>query len=129
MLSTFRLDVFAHTNTEMRGVWISSVYNMDWPKTKNNITAQKKEYTDLLDKLKSVGMNTVIVQIRPKSDALYKSSINPWSEYLTGTQGKDPGYDPLTFLIDEAHKRGMEFHAWLNPYRITTSGTDTSKLA
>ena len=129
ILPLFRLDVFADTNTEMRGVWISSVYNMDWPQTKNNITAQKKEYTDLLDKLKSVGMNTVIVQIRPKSDALYKSSINPWSEYLTGTQGKDPGYDPLTFLIDEAHKRGMEFHAWLNPYRITTSGTDTSKLA
>ena len=129
MLPLFRLDAFADNNTEMRGVWISSVYNMDWPQTKNNITAQKKEYTDLLDKLKSVGMNTVIVQIRPKSDALYKSSINPWSEYLTGTQGKDPGYDPLVFLIDEAHKRGMEFHAWLNPYRITTSGTDTSKLA
>ena len=129
ILPLFRLDVFADNNTEMRGVWISSVYNMDWPQTKNNITAQKKEYTDLLDKLKSVGMNTVIVQIRPKSDALYKSSINPWSEYLTGTQGKDPGYDPLVFLIDEAHKRGMEFHAWLNPYRITTSGTDTSKLA
>jgi len=129
ILPFFRLNVFADTNTEMRGVWISSVYNMDWPQTKNNITAQKKEYTDLLDKLKSVGMNTVIVQIRPKSDALYKSSINPWSEYLTGTQGKDPGYDPLVFLIDEAHKRGMEFHAWLNPYRITTSGTDTSKLS
>ena len=129
ILPLFRLDAFADTNTEMRGVWVSSVYNMDWPQTKNNITAQKKEYTDLLDKLKSVEMNTVIVQIRPKSDALYKSSINPWSEYLTGTQGKDPGYDPLVFLIDEAHKRGMEFHAWLNPYRITTSGTDTSKLA
>lgn len=129
ILPLFRLDIFADTNTEMRGVWISSVYNMDWPQTKNNIKAQKKEYTDLLDKLKCVGMNTVIVQIRPKSDALYKSSINPWSEYLTGTQGKDPGYDPLVFLIDEAHKRGMEFHAWLNPYRITTSGTDTSKLA
>ncbi|WP_296649107.1 glycoside hydrolase family 10 protein, partial [Romboutsia sp. 13368] len=96
------------------------VYNMDWPTTKNNIQAQKSEYIDLLDSLKSLGMNTVIVQIRPKSDALYKSSINPWSEYLTGTQGKDPGYDPLPFLIDEAHKRGMEFHAWLNPYRITT---------
>ena len=129
ILSIFSNNVYADTNTEMRGVWISSVYNMDWPQTKNNIQKQQSEYIELLDTLKSVGMNTVIVQIRPKSDALYKSSINPWSEYLTGTQGKDPGYDPLPFLIEEAHKRGMEFHAWLNPYRITTSGTDTSVLA
>ena len=104
---------------EMRAAWISTVYNLDWPKTKNNEAKQKKEYTDLLDKLKSVGINTAVVQVRPKSDALYKSNINPWSEYLTGTQGKDPGYDPLPFLIEEAHKRGMEFHAWFNPYRIT----------
>ncbi len=129
MLSTFNLESFADSSDEMRGVWISSVYNMDWPKTKNNIAAQKSEYINLLDKLKSIGINTVVVQIRPKSDALYKSDINPWSEYLTGTQGKDPGYDPLPFLIEEAHKRGLEFHAWLNPYRITTSGIDTSKLA
>lgn len=117
------------SDKEMRAAWISTVYNMDWPSSKNNQTAQKREYIELLDKLKSVGINTVVVQVRPKADAIYKSSINPWSEYLTGTQGKDPGYDPLPFLIDEAHKRGMEFHAWFNPYRVTTSGTDLSKLA
>ncbi|HFG9227389.1 TPA: cell wall-binding glycosyl-hydrolase Cwp19 [Clostridioides difficile] len=113
---------------EMRAAWISTVYNLDWPKTKNNEAKQKKEYTDLLDKLKSVGINTAVVQVRPKSDALYKSNINPWSEYLTGTQGKDPGYDPLPFLIEEAHKRGMEFHAWFNPYRITMADESIDKL-
>ncbi|MCC0674025.1 cell wall-binding glycosyl-hydrolase Cwp19 [Clostridioides sp. ES-S-0145-01] len=113
---------------EMRAAWISTVYNLDWPKTKNNEAKQKKEYTDLLDKLKSSGINTAVVQVRPKSDALYKSNINPWSEYLTGTQGKDPGYDPLPFLIEEAHKRGMEFHAWFNPYRITMADESIDKL-
>ena len=130
IFTTFKLDVFAADNSsEMRAAWISTVYNIDWPKTQNDQATQEREYTQLLDNLKSVGINTVVVQVRPNGDALYKSNINPWSEYLTGTQGKDPGYDPLPFLIDEAHKRGMEFHAWFNPYRVTTSGTDLSKLA
>ncbi|MDR0880550.1 MAG: family 10 glycosylhydrolase [Clostridioides sp.] len=114
---------------EMRAAWISTVYNIDWPKTKNNQAKQKTEYTNLLDTLKASGMNAVVVQIRPKSDAIYKSNINPWSEYLTGTQGTDPGYDPLPFLIDEAHKRGMEFHAWFNPYRATNANESLDKLA
>ena len=113
---------------EMRAAWVSSVYNLDWPKTKNNASNQKKELTQLMDKLKSCGINTIIFQIRPESDALYKSSINPWSKYLTGTQGKNPGYDPLAFAVQEAHKRGMEIHAWLNPYRVTSSGTDLNSL-
>ena len=117
ILSASTVNVSA-SDKEMRAAWISTVYNMDWPSSKNNETAQKREYIELLDKLKSVGINTVVVQVRPKADAIYKSNINPWSEYLTGTQGKDPGYDPLPFLIDEAHKRGMEFHAWFNPYRV-----------
>ena len=130
IFTTCNLDVFAADNSsEMRAAWISTVYNIDWPTTKNDQAAQQREYTQLLDKLKSVGINTVVVQVRPNGDALYKSNINPWSQYLTGTQGKDPGYDPLPFLIDEAHKRGMEFHAWFNPYRVTSSGTDLSKLA
>ncbi|HSQ87293.1 family 10 glycosylhydrolase [Romboutsia sp.] len=129
IFTTFKLDTFANNDTEMRAAWISTVYNIDWPSTKNNPTEQQNEYVELLDKLKSVGINTVVVQVRPKGDALYKSNINPWSEYLTGTQGKDPGYDPLPFLIDEAHKRGMEFHAWFNPYRVTTSTTDLNTLA
>lgn len=113
---------------EMRAAWVSTVYNLDWPKTKNNASKQKQELTQLMDKLKGCGINTIVLQVRPESDALYKSSINPWSKYLTGTQGKDPGYDPLAFAIQEAHKRGMELHAWMNPYRVTSSGTDLNSL-
>lgn len=112
----------------MRAVWISTVYNLDYPSTKNNIAAQQSEFIQKLDALKAIGMNTVIVQVRPKADALYASSINPWSDVLTGTQGKNPGYDPLAFMIKAAHERGMELHAWLNPYRVTTSGTDLNNL-
>ena len=97
--------------------------------SKNNAEQQKQEYIQLLDRLQGMGMNTVFVQVRPKADAFYKSSINPWSDILTGTQGKDPGYDPMAFMIEETHQRGMEFHAWLNPYRVTTSGTNVNALA
>lgn len=114
---------------DMRGIWISTVYGLDYPSTKNNITAQQNEFIEKLDELQKVGINTVFVQVRPKADALYASSINPWSDVLTGVQGKSPGYDPMAFMIEETHKRGMEFHAWLNPYRVTTSGTDLSVLS
>ena len=117
------------TLVEFRGVWIASVYNIDWPKTLDNPEAQKQEFIEILDKLQSLNINAIFVQIRPTSDALYKSYINPWSKYLTGEQGKYPGYDPLQFMIEETHKRDMEFHAWLNPYRITTQGTDLNELA
>lgn len=113
---------------DMRAVWIATVYNLDYPSTKNNITAQQTEFNEILDTLKSIGMNTVIVQVRPKADALYKSTINPWSDILTGVQGKNPGYDPLAFMVEAAHSKGMEIHAWLNPYRVTTSGTDVNAL-
>ncbi len=116
-----------HEN-DMRAVWISTVYNLDYPSTKNNITAQQNEFIEKLEQLKAMGMNTVVVQVRPKADALYASSINPWSDVLTGTQGKNPGYDPLAFMVQAAHARGMELHAWLNPYRVTTSGTDLTAL-
>lgn len=114
---------------DFRGVWISTVYSADYPSTQNNVEAQKKEYIEKLEKLQEAGMNAVVVQVRPKGDAFYKSELNPWSAVLTGTQGKDPGYDPMQFMIQEAHARGIEFHAWLNPYRITTSGTDVSELS
>ena len=113
---------------DMRAVWISTVYNLDYPSTKNNVTAQQTEFIEKLNQLQAVGINTVFVQVRPKADALYASSINPWSDVLTGTQGKYPGYDPLAFMIEAAHERGMELHAWLNPYRVTTSGTNLSAL-
>lgn len=114
---------------EFRGVWIATVYDIDWPKTKNDAEAQKKEFIEILDNLERLNFNVVLVQIRPTSDTFYKSKINPWSEYLTGTQGKDPGYDPLQFMLEETHKRNMQFYGWLNPYRITTQGTDLSVLA
>lgn len=131
-IGTLAVSTNAYINEEeMRAVWVSTIYNIDYPSTasKNNEDMQKREYIELLDELMEVGINTVFVQVRPKSDALYESDINPWSDILTGTQGKDPGYDPMEFMIEETHKRGMEFHAWLNPYRVTTSGTDVNALA
>ncbi|MEB2272282.1 family 10 glycosylhydrolase [Bacillus safensis] len=115
---------------EMRAVWIASVYNLDWPSKKGlPVAEQKQEFIRLLDEIKAMNMNAVIMQIKPTADAFYPSAYGPWSEYLTGTQGKDPGYDPLEFMIEEAHKRGLEFHAWFNPYRITMNHTDLSRLS
>ena len=116
-------------STDMQAAWITTVYNSDWPSVKNNISKQKEEIINILDILKDTGINTVMFQARTEGDSLYKSNINPWSKVLTGTQGKDPGYDPLEFVIEEAHKRGIKVHAWLNPYRGTTSGTDINKLS
>ncbi|WP_165861229.1 family 10 glycosylhydrolase [Paenibacillus paeoniae] len=113
---------------EMRAAWIASVENIDWP-TKGVTTEaqQKSDFTALLDELAATGINAVIVQIKPTADAFYPSKYAPWSEWLTGQQGKDPGYDPLAFMLEEAHKRNMEFHAWFNPYRISMHN-DLSKL-
>lgn len=105
---------------EFRAVWIATVENIDWPSKKGLTTdQQKEEFIRLLDMHKKNGMNAVIMQIRPVADAFYPSRYEPWSEYLTGTQGLPPTpyYDPLQFMIEETHKRGMEFHAWMNPYR------------
>ena len=103
---------------ELRAAWISTVYNLDWPTTKGNVNAQKSELITILDRLQALNMNAVVLQVRPMADAFYPSDLEPWSSYLTGTQGANPGYDPLQFAIEEAHKRGMELHAWLNPYRV-----------
>ena len=105
---------------EFRAAWIATVENIDWPSKKGlSSDEQKAEFIKLLDLLQSIGMNAVIVQIRPVADAFYPSELEPWSEYLTGVQGKapEPFYDPLAFMIEETHKRHLEFHAWLNPYR------------
>ncbi|MDU1567707.1 MULTISPECIES: family 10 glycosylhydrolase [Clostridium] len=131
MINVIVVTPKAAVNEDMKAVWITTVYNQDWPSVgaRNNVAQQKQEFINILEDIKSLGLNTVIVQVRPKGDALYKSNINPWSEVLTGTQGKDPGYDPLTFITEEAHKRGIKVHAWLNPYRVTTSGTDANVLS
>ncbi len=107
---------------QFRGVWVSTVYNLDFPSKKGILQGEyKAEYIKLLDNLEELNMNSVIFQVRPKLDAFYKSDINPWSEYLSGEQDKSPGWDPMEWMIEETHNRGMEFHAWFNPYRVTTA--------
>jgi uncharacterized lipoprotein YddW (UPF0748 family) len=105
---------------EFRGAWIATVSNIDWP-SKPGLSAadQQQEFIERLDKLKELGCNAAVVQIRPVCDAFYASKLEPWSRYLTGRQGAPPVpyYDPLVFMIEETHKRNMEFHAWFNPYR------------
>jgi uncharacterized lipoprotein YddW (UPF0748 family)/DNA-binding MarR family transcriptional regulator len=105
---------------EFRAAWVASVENIDWPSKKGlPVDSQKVEFIRLLDMHQRNGLNAVVVQIRPAADAFYESSYEPWSEWLTGVQGQPPSpyYDPLAFMIEETHKRGMEFHAWCNPYR------------
>ncbi len=105
---------------EFRGAWVACVYNIDWP-TKKGLSAQKQqvELTRILDRMASLRMNAVIFQVRPQADALYRSRIEPWSPWLTGTMGRDPGYDPLAYCIKQAHARNIEVHAWFNPFRAT----------
>lgn len=111
---------------EFRGVWIATVDNINWPSKQGlTIEEQKQEYIDILDEIKSLNMNAIIMQVRPTADRFYKKvSKEPWSKYITGESGKDPGYDPLEFFIEEAHKRNLEFHAWFNPYRITLKNNE-----
>jgi uncharacterized lipoprotein YddW (UPF0748 family) len=116
---------------EFRAAWVASVVNIDWPSKKGLSTQeQKDEFVRLVEMHHRNGMNALVVQIRPAGDAFYPSELEPWSEYLTGVQGKAPSpyYDPLQFMIDETHKRGMEFHAWLNPYRAVFN-TKVSSVA
>jgi uncharacterized lipoprotein YddW (UPF0748 family) len=141
LLITFCLLLIAHcllpiaapaqNKPEFRGVWIASVDNIDWPSNKNlNSDSQKAEFIKILDGHKANGMNAMVVQIRPATDAFYPSQYEPWSEWLTGKQGQPPMpyYDPLAFMLTETHKRGMEFHAWMNPYRAGFN-INTSSIA
>lgn len=113
----------------MRGIWLTTVSRLDWPpiasvnasSAASRISQQQKALTDKLDKLKRLGINTVFFQVKPDGTALWPSKILPWSDMLTGKIGADPGYDPLQFMLDEAHKRGMKVHAWFNPYRVSVN--------
>jgi uncharacterized lipoprotein YddW (UPF0748 family) len=116
---------------EFRGVWIATVANIDWPNSSTDpFSKQKEEFIRLLDYYKSLNFNAVIVQIRTSGDAFYPSNYAPWSRYLTGKEGQKPNTteDPLSWMILEAHRRGLEFHAWLNPYRATMN-LDTKLLS
>ncbi len=103
---------------EFRAMWVASVYNLTFPSTSSLNAAQlRAELQTIVDTTASVGLNAIVFQIRPESDAVYRSTIEPWSRFLTGTQGRDPGLDPLDVLVTLAHQRAIEVHAWMNPYR------------
>ena len=114
--------LYANPKYEFRASWMTTGYGLDWPRQKT-ADAQKAELQQKLDALAAGNHNAVCLQVRSFSDAIYKSSYEPWADCLTGTRGKDPGYDPLAFAIEEAHKRGLELHVWVNPFRVTASGT------
>lgn len=120
-----------YPKNEFRAVWIATVVNIDWPKVStDNVEKQKADFIEILDTYKKLNFNAVIVQIRSVGDAFYPTKLAPWSQYLTGKEGvaPKPYYDPLEWMIAEAHVRGFEFHAWLNPYRATFD-TKTENLS
>jgi uncharacterized lipoprotein YddW (UPF0748 family) len=117
-----------HRRREFRGMWLATVANRDWP-SRAGLTAEQQR-TELLRHLDTAvdrRLNTVVLQVRPTADALWPSPYEPWAQYLTGTQGRDPGWDPLGTAVDEAHARGLELHAWFNPYRVANH-TDPGRL-
>jgi uncharacterized lipoprotein YddW (UPF0748 family) len=114
---------------ELRGMWIATVRGTDWPGGGGHTAErQRAEYRRLLDAAKALQLNAVFVHVRPTADAFYGSPYEPWSQWITGRQGKDPGYDVLGFMLREAHLRGLEFHAWFNPYRVSPQ-PDLKRLA
>lgn len=114
---------------EMRGVWIATVANIDWPtRTGLTVPQQQAELIDLLDRASAAGLNAVMFHVRPAADAVYRSTLEPWAAMLSGVQGADPGFDPLDFAVTEAHARGLELHAWINPFRAGNS-RDSANLA
>ncbi|MEG1587111.1 MAG: family 10 glycosylhydrolase, partial [Bacteroidales bacterium] len=113
---------------EQRATWVATVFRIDWPSTvisspgnSSDIKLQKKRLVEILDSLSSGNMNAIYFQIRSQCDAIYNSAYEPWSSDFVATRGMDPGYDPFEFLIEEGHKRGIEVHAWLNPYRFESA--------
>lgn len=112
---------------ELRGVWVATVVNLDWP-TSSSLSADagRAQLTNLVNSMADAGLNALFFQVRPESDAVYESTLEPWSRFLTGTQGTNPGWDPLDELLTLAHARGMEVHAWMNPYRGLQSSSVTA---
>ncbi len=116
---------YAQPKEEVRAVWLTTVFNLDWPKA-TGANNQKNEMIKLLDSLKATNFNTIMFQVRGRGDLLYPSSIEPWAVCLTGSLGSNPGYDPLAFTISEAHKRGIEVHAWWNVVKVYGTGVPPS---
>lgn len=118
------------TTTEMRGMWVATVSNRDWPSRSGlSAAAQRAELIALLDLAVDRRLNTVVLQVRPTADALWPSPYEPWSQVLTGVQGRSPGWDPLGTAVTEAHARGLQLHAWFNPYRVATHDDPTRLVA
>ena len=113
--------------SEFRSAWVATVWALDWPSTGASAETQKAEIDEMLDSLAANNFNAVNFQVRSMCDAMYRSSYEPWSSYLTGTRGTDPGYDPLQYVVEGCHKRGMECHAWVNPYRFSTGSNWTTE--
>ncbi|KRV50297.1 hypothetical protein AQ490_14390 [Wenjunlia vitaminophila] len=114
---------------QFRGMWIATVVNRDWPSAPGlSARRHQAELRALLDAAVEFRLNAVILQVRPTADAFWPSPYEPWSQYLTGTQGRDPGWDPLDFAVREAHRRGLALHAWFNPYRVANHA-DPERLA
>ncbi|MEF3062407.1 glycoside hydrolase family 10 protein [Ralstonia solanacearum] len=115
------------TIDEVRASWVASVLNLDWPSeassqienVQERVRVQQDELVRILDEAVAMNLNTLVFQVKPCADALYRSRLLPWSPYLTGVVGQDPGFDPLAFLLEHAHARGIKVHAWLNPYRVS----------
>ncbi len=117
----------AYISDDMKGIWVATVYNLDYPSSPTaDANTLKTEIKTILSNISEMGYNAVFFQVRPSADSFYESDIFPWSKYLTGQNGLAPldGFDPLTFLVEEAHKKGIEIHAWINPYRITKNGDE-----
>jgi uncharacterized lipoprotein YddW (UPF0748 family) len=117
---------------EFRAAWVASVANIDWPSRPGlDAAAQRAETLAMLDRARELRLNALVLQVRPAGDALYASTLEPWSEYLTGAQGRAPSppYDPLAFWVEEAHRRGLELHAWFNPYRARHPSAKTPLVA
>ncbi|MDF2588637.1 MAG: hypothetical protein K0S41_2478 [Anaerocolumna sp.] len=114
---------------EFKAVWISYLEFLTYGKNGYTQASFESAIDKMFDNVASMNMNAVVVQVRPFGDAMYDSSYFPWSRYISGTQGVDPGFDPLEYMVEAAHERGLQFHAWLNPYRVTTASTDYSKLS
>lgn len=127
-IKTNATSEYKEKTVELRGAWVSTVSNLD-VQQQLSIDQFQKQYLNILSNFEKFHMNAVIFQVRPTNDAFYESDINPWSTFLTGKQGQDPGWDPLPWMIEETHKRGMEFHAWLNPYRVTLDVFSSENLS
>ncbi len=114
---------YVEKDSEFRGLWVATVYNLNIP-LHSSESSYKAAYDNILDQMEAAHMNAILFQVRPRNDAFYQSAYAPISRYLTGTEGLDPGWDVMEYLVTEAHARGIEFHAWMNPYRVTTSNTE-----